>query len=242
MATGGGGSNSNNNNLADDKKDISFDNSENENDQSHAVSASTSDNLLDHSSDYKRFSSKFKNTLESTENSPTIGYTCTYDAHTTDATDDSDTTYPSNQSCSSTAVGFTQGQKHRSSLKNLNHRQQRYLRNSNQNFNMHHRTQHQKQNNKKKHVVSTSMNDNSEEGNDLVIKSCLVHRNSLTSDEDTNQTNNIRVQPGQEAQSDSNGIQGIYFLLCFHFFFIGILIYCILFLNRDVTKNDFMSY
>lgn len=83
-------------------------------------------------------------------------------------------------------------QSHR--LKNFNH---------NQNFNLHHRTQHLRQNNKKKPLSTVSNSIDLE--TDLDIKPCLVHRNSLTSDEDT-QANGDNSQ----AASNSNAtIQGI---------------------------------
>lgn len=161
----------------------------------------------------KGLTSKFMHGLEE-ESSPgtsattaapttSTAYTRTYDA-----TDDSDSALNSNDDFNlllATAGPHTANrlldestQYKRSSLKN-HHRQSR-LKNSNpnQNFNLHHCTQHIKQNNKQNKSLlavtsiisspsSSPVNQTTSEaaGSDLTIKGCLIHRNSLTSDEDT---------------------------------------------------------
>ena len=148
-------------------------------------------------------------------NDESSGYTCTYDAHTTDATDDSDTA----SSLTNTDLFImdvnNSGKNKRSSLKYFNHKQQKHLKHFSQNFNMHHRMQHLKQNNRKKmmsdvcppplplpaSIRSSQLGeDASRASSDLMIKSCLVHRNSLTSDEETS----AKLSNTQANQIDQN--------------------------------------
>lgn len=193
MATGGGGgcgSNLAGENIKND--DSSTD--DNDNESKNLNNINNSNNNVD----YKSFSSKFKDNLEN-ENNQT-GYSCTYDAHTaTDATDDSDNPNTSNTNNHSENIQNSNDQlgnknMKRSSLKSLNNRQQQRLKNHNQNFNLHHRTQHMKHNNKKKQgqlICNSNYYDDFDTSNESPIKSCLVRRSSLTSDEDAiNNSNN----------------------------------------------------
>lgn len=194
MATSSGCSN----NLPDEN-DSSSDTNEND---MEPMQTNTSDGS------YKTFT--IKSSLSS-ENEIVKGYTCTYDVHTTDATDDSDNTSTNRTDLQSDDIS-----KHkRSSLKSLNHRPLRN-KNSNQNFNLHHRTQHIRQNNKQKFATSCShevhnKDEETKPNNITEIKSCLVHRNSLTSDEETNFKAHS-VDRAEETLTDSgntNAIQGI---------------------------------
>lgn len=94
-------------------------------------------------------------------------YSRTYDAHTTDDSD--------------TDSNF----RHRRSLLKHNHSKH----SCSQNFNLHHRSQHSQQNKKNSTssvslVCSTNKHNKRESIELSTKKSCLVHRNSITSDED----------------------------------------------------------
>lgn len=180
--------------------------------------------------DYKCFSNKFMASLDGESNS--TGYTCTYDAHTTDG-DDSDSGCQNQPGYSLFyASSNDKSQTKRSSLKHT--RKLKSTCNHSQNLNLHHRSQHVKQNSKLgmasssgcniRHQVgdrdpssgnvkaSTSSSANNsasvaatDPGN---IKSCLVRRNSL-SDEETAHMLSGHVTNVQDGDPNSTAIQGI---------------------------------
>lgn len=130
-------------------------------------------------------------------------YSRTYDAHTTDDSD--------------TDSSF----RHRKSLLKHHHPKKMF---QNQNFNLHHRSQHWQQNKKNSSsiiAISDNIKQNKSDYDDQSTKkSCLVHRNSTTSDEDntTQTTTTISLNTSMSKGSifetinlneSQNSIQGI---------------------------------
>lgn len=204
------------------------------NDSSSDTDDKDASNKVGHESmDYSSFTNKFMASLDGESNS--TGYTCTYDAHTTDG-DDSDSGCPSQAGYSSFYASSNDNSlTKRSSLKHT--RKLKSNCSHSQNLNLHHRSQHVKQNSKlgmatgssgsysSNYVgvgdlgsgngkASTSSANSSastvvatDSGN---IKSCLVRRSSL-SDEESAHMLSGHVTSAQDGDPNSTAIQGIRF-------------------------------
>lgn len=179
------------------------------------------------------FTNKFMARLDG-ESNPT-GYTCTYDAHTTDG-DDSDSGCPNQAGYSSFYASSNDNSlTKRSSLKHT--RKLKSNCSHSQNLNLHHRSQHVKQNSKLGMATASSGSNSSSQvgvsdlGSSNVkvptssanssasvvvatdsgnIKSCLVRRSSF-SDEESAHMLSGHVTSAQDGDPTSTAIQGMHY-------------------------------